>query len=120
MSGDAEAPPPAQPQVVYIVQSAMREERTRSLKEDYATKAATVLGSLHLLCGLITLIASIVGIDENGGRGRGLESGLVFSAFFLLSGGLTIAGARSGNRCPPILDSKGGILLICVRARVKN
>jgi hypothetical protein len=57
MEGDTEAaceaPPPAQPQVIVIVQSA------GSLKDDYATKA-TIPGSLQLLCGLATLVMAII------------------------------------------------------------
>jgi hypothetical protein len=92
MEGDAEAPPAAQPQVIYIVQPAVQK---RSLKEDYATKAATVLGSLHLLCGLITLAASIVGILH----GNISPTVIWVSIFFFVSGGLTIGGGCSGSRC---------------------
>jgi hypothetical protein len=96
MEGDTEAPPPA---------------ALRSLKEDYATKAATVLGSLHLLCGLITLAASIIGNiygnwwnSKTGGAfswEQDINSkmlGIWCSVFFFISGGLAIGGARSGNR----------------------
>jgi hypothetical protein len=78
MEGDPEAPPPA--------------VQKRILKEDYSTKAATVLGSLHLLCGLITLTASI----EQDRNSKML--GIWCSVFFLISGGLATGGARSGTR----------------------
>jgi hypothetical protein len=96
MKGDVETPPPAQPQVVYVVQPAGQPvAQKRSLKEDYATKAATVLGSLHLLFGWITFTTSIYGIVY----GNMLSMGMLPSVFFIISGGLAIGGAQAGSRC---------------------
>ena len=65
----------------------------------YATKAATVLGSLHVLGGLVTLAASIVTFMV--GRNTQVATmaiGVCASAFFFLTGGLAVGGARLGNR----------------------
>jgi hypothetical protein len=91
-----EAPPPAEPQVIHIAQPAGQK---MNLKEDYATKAATILGSLHLLCGLLTLVFILVyGLYEDKLVAILMFVGPEILCFFI-SGGLAIGGARSGTRC---------------------
>merc|ERR1712062_412539 len=63
----------------------------------YIVQAATVLGIIHIVFGLISLgieITNLV-VDGNGN----VATGIWTSVFFFISGGLAIGGARSGNKC---------------------
>ena len=85
-------PAAPQPQVIYIVQSTPRQ----SIRESYAARTAAVLGGLLVLGGLAVLIADIVGIVHGSAP---IATGIWTSVFFIVSGGLAIGGARSGNKC---------------------
>jgi len=85
-------PAAPQPQVIYIVQSTPRQ----SVRESYAARTAAVLGGLLVLGGLAVLIADIVGIVHGSAP---IATGIWTSVFFIVSGGLAIGGARSGNKC---------------------
>ena len=50
---EGEAPP--QPQVIYIVQAPKQKV---DIKENYAVRAATILGILHILCGVTAFTGS--------------------------------------------------------------
>merc|ERR1712076_202148 len=86
--------PSAPHQVIYIVQAAKEKV---NIKDAYNVKAATVLGIIHTIFGLISLgieITNLV-VDGNGN----VATGIWTSVFFFISGGLAIGGARSGNKC---------------------
>jgi hypothetical protein len=83
----------ARPQVIYILQSKAPKS---SIKETYATNIAAVLGCLHLLCGVVALASDIVGIFAGNVP---VATGIWSAVFFLVTGSLAIAGARSGSRC---------------------
>merc|ERR1712228_519203 len=86
--------PSAPHQVIYIVQAAKEKV---NIKDAYNVKVATVLGIIHIIFGLISLgieITNLV-VDGNGN----VATGIWTSVFFFISGGLTIGGARSGNKC---------------------
>merc|ERR1712076_29078 len=86
--------PSAPHQVIYIVQAAKEKV---NIKDAYNVKAATVLGIIHIIFGLISLgieITNLV-VDGNGN----VATGIWTSVFFFISGGLAIGGARSGNKC---------------------
>merc|ERR1711863_205481 len=86
--------PSAPHQVIYIVQAAKEKV---NIKDTYNVKAATVLGIIHIIFGLISLgieITNLV-VDGNGN----VATGIWTSVFFFISGGLAIGGARSGNKC---------------------
>merc|ERR1712062_743416 len=86
--------PSAPHQVIYIVQAAKEKV---NIKDAYNVKAATVLGIIHIIFGLISLgieITNLV-VDGNGN----VATGIWTSVFFFISGGLAIRGARSGNKC---------------------
>merc|ERR1712038_1370309 len=86
--------PSAAHQVIYIVQAAKEKV---NIKDAYNVKAATVLGIIHIIFGLISLgieITNLV-VDGNGN----VATGIWTSVFFFISGGLAIGGARSGNKC---------------------
>ena len=104
-----------EPQVIYLVESRPR----RSIREIYAARSATWLGCLHILCGLVILTAAIVGLVHEAPPDA---TGVWTSVIFLTSGGLTIGGARSANKClvvatlvmAVISAISAGILLIIV------
>merc|ERR1712226_564888 len=85
--------PSAPHQVIYIVQAAKEKV---NIKDAYNVKAATVLGIIHIIFGLISLgfeISNLV-VDN-----LSVATGIWTSVFFFISGGLAIGGARSGNKC---------------------
>jgi len=84
--------PTAPQQVIYIIQ--MPKEKVANLKGSYLVKAATTLGGVHIVCGIAVLIASITGLVFHA-----FSIGILASVFFITTGGLTIGGARSGNKC---------------------
>ena len=84
----------AAPQVIYIVQAP--KERL-DLRDVYNVKAATVLGVVHIICGIIALSSDIVVMVDD--SNISLAAGIWTSVFFFISGGLAIGGARSGNKC---------------------
>jgi len=84
----------AAPQVIYIVQAP--KERL-DLRDVYNVKAATVLGVVHIICGIIALSSDIVVMVDD--SNFSLAAGIWTSVFFFISGGLAIGGACSGNKC---------------------
>merc|ERR1712218_575800 len=85
--------PSAPHQVIYIVQAAKEKV---NIKDAYNVKAATVLGIIHIIFGLISLgieITNVVVYFDS------VATGIWTSVFFFISGGLAIGGARSGNKC---------------------
>merc|ERR1712211_140694 len=62
----------------------------------YNIKAATALGVIHIICGLIALGSDIVGMVNTQ---FAFATGVWTAVFFFVSGGLAIGGARSGNKC---------------------
>jgi hypothetical protein len=85
--------PPTSHQVIYIIQAPKEKV---NLKDAYNIKAATALGVVHIICGLIALGAYIAGIADSY---MSFATGILPSVFFFVSGGLAIGGARSGNKC---------------------
>lgn len=85
--------PAAPHQVIYIIQAPKEKV---DIKDAYNIKAATALGVIHIICGLIALGSDIAGI-VNGHNA--FTTGIWTSVFFFISGGLAIGGARSRNKC---------------------
>ena len=80
-------------QVIYIIQA---PKDKMNIKDVYNIKAATALGVIHIICGLIALASDIAGmVNEQ----FAFATGIWTSVFFFVSGGLAIGGARSGNKC---------------------
>ena len=71
-------------------------EKRQGVKESYNARAAIILGSIHIVCGVIAMVADIVGIVYGN---IPFSTGIWTSVFFIVSGSLAIAGARSGNKC---------------------
>merc|ERR1712241_1489890 len=67
-----------------------------NIKDAYNIKAATALGVIHIICGLIALGSDIAGM-VNGNMS--FATGIWTSVFFFISGGLAIGGAQSGKKC---------------------
>jgi len=87
--------PSAPHQVIYIIQAPKEKV---NIKDAYNIKAATALGVIHIICGLIALGSDIAGM-VNGKMSLVTGTGVWTSVFFFISGGLAIGGARSGNKC---------------------
>merc|ERR1712038_1691035 len=87
--------PSAPHQVIYIIQAPKEKV---NIKDVYNIKAATALGVIHIICGLIALGSDIAGM-VNGKMSLVTGTGVWTSVFFFISGGLAIGGARSGNKC---------------------
>merc|ERR1712076_273945 len=85
--------PSAPHQVIYIVQAAKEKV---NIKDTYNVKAATVLGIIHIIFGLISLGIEITNLVVDN---LSVATGIWTSVFFFFSGGLAIGGARSGNKC---------------------
>ena len=116
---------PSTNQVIIIVEGAKEQVK---FKKAYNVKAATALGIVHVMCGFISFGASIAVIIEHiGGAYEGGSKytipgdfGIFASLLFLLSGVLTISGARFGRKCLVVASMvtdiisaiAGGILLI--------
>merc|ERR1711874_413764 len=101
--------PSAPHQVIYIVQAAKEKV---NIKDAYNVKAATVLGIIHIVFGLISLVIEITNLVVDN---LSVATGIWTSVFFFISGGLAIGGARSGNKClvvAIISAVSAGILLI--------
>jgi len=81
-------------QVIYIIEAPKEKV---NIKDAYNIKATTVLGVIHIICGLITLGADL-GHMFNTPMSGGIL-GYLTPVFFFISGGLAIGGARSGNKC---------------------
>merc|ERR1712018_1090783 len=80
-------------QVIYIIQAPKDKV---NIKDVYNIKAATALGVIHIICGLIALCSDIAGmVNEQ----FAFATGIWTSVFFFVSGELAIGGARSGNKC---------------------
>ena len=94
-------PSPPQ-QVAYVVQAPTNvRDDNEAIKENYSVKAATVLGVVHIICGIIAFSCEIdVLVWATGRLPPGtLGTGIWSSVFFFISGGLAIGGAQSGNKC---------------------
>jgi len=85
--------PAAPHQVIYIIQAPKEKV---DIKDAYNIKAATALGVIHIICGLIALGSDIAGMVDGH---NAFATGIWTSVFFFISGGLAIGGARSGNKC---------------------
>ena len=69
----------------------------KSTQESFKSKAAKVLGILHIICGLIPIGSSFVLIFKR--KFTILESGIWSSVFFFISGSLSINSATHTNLC---------------------
>ena len=83
-------------QVIYIVEA---PNEKANIKDAYKTKAATVLGILHIICGVIGLAAESAYLDSSIMWITSFGQGIWIFFLFFISGGLAIGGARSGNKC---------------------
>ena len=81
-------------QAIHVVEA---PNEKANLKDGCYTKAATVLGVLHIICGVISLGAESAFLDSNFSINIG--TGIWTSVFFFISGALSIGGAQSGNKC---------------------
>ena len=67
-----------------------------SIREAYNSTAATVLGVIHILCGIIAFGADVATLVNKQSIGI---IGICTSVPFFVSGIIAICGARSGSKC---------------------
>jgi len=85
------------PRVVYVNVNTMDEKPgMQTFSEAYSAKVAAVVGIVHIVCGLTALTANTIGIMC--GANIPLAAGIWSSVFFIASGSLAIAGARSTTK----------------------
>jgi hypothetical protein len=84
------------PRVVYVNVNTMTEKPGMTFSEAYSAKVAAVLGIVHIICGLTAMAANTIGIMC--GANIPLAAGIWSSVFFIASGCLAIAGARSTTK----------------------
>jgi len=74
----------------------------KSIKKSYKSKAATVIGILHIVCGVLAFSANVgLFFTEPSVRFHiGIfATGIWSSIFFLISGGLSICSGRNSTGC---------------------
>ena len=86
----------AQPIVIVVEKSS----RKVSLEKSYKSRAATIIGATHILCGLVVCVSNIallvvVSRSHVGLLGTGIWS----SVFFIISGSLSICSGKNTNFC---------------------
>ena len=87
-------------QVAYVVQAPTNvRDDNDAIKESYSVKAATVLGVVHIICGIIAFSCEIDLLVWATFLPGTLGTGIWTSVFFFISGGLAIGGAQSGKKC---------------------
>merc|ERR1711910_267110 len=74
----------------------MEEKPGMTFSQAYSAKVAAVVGIVHIICGLTALAANTIGIMC--GANIPLAAGIWSSVFFIASGCLAIAGARSTTK----------------------
>jgi len=84
------------PRVVYVNVNTMNEKPGMTFSEAYSAKVAAVVGIVHIICGLTALAGNTIGIMF--GANIPLAAGIWSSVFFIASGSLAIAGARSTTK----------------------
>ena len=78
------------------------EDARASPMARYPTRAAIILGCIHLLCGCLGLVKDITGLALGDRRALGIWTWIWTSGFFIVSGSFAIAGAHTGWRFTPI------------------
>ena len=84
-------------QVIHIVEA---PNEKANIKDAYNAKAATVLGVLHIICGVISLGAESAFLDSDYSKAIDMRigTGIWTAVFFFISGALSIGGAQSGKK----------------------
>jgi len=87
---------PVQPIYIVVQKSSNKE----SLEKSYKSGAATIIGIVHIICGLVAFGANIALILSNHAFHMGVfGTGIWSSVFFFISGGLSIGSGKNTNTC---------------------
>lgn len=87
---------PVQPIYIVVQKSSNKE----SLKKSYKSGAATIIGIIHIVCGLVAFGANISLLLTNYSFHFGVfATGIWSSVFFFISGGLSIGSGKNPNTC---------------------
>merc|ERR1711874_255120 len=76
-------------QAIHVVEA---PNEKANLKDGCYTKAATVLGVLHIICGVISLGAESAFLDSDFSIRFRIGTGIWTAVFFFISGALSIGG----------------------------
>lgn len=87
---------PVQPIYIVVQKSSNKE----SLKKSYKSGAATIIGIIHIVCGLVAFGANITLLILLNNFNLGVfGTGIWSSVFFFISGGLSIGSGKTPNTC---------------------
>jgi len=82
-----------QPIVIVVEKSSTKV----SLEKSYNPRAATIIGAIHILCGIAACLSSIAVLLFSSRFQFG--TGKVTSVFFIISGSLSICSGKNTNSC---------------------
>jgi hypothetical protein len=85
-------------QPIYIV--VQKSSNKESLKKSYKSGAATIIGIIHIVCGLVAFGANIsLLLTNNSFHLEVFATGIWSSVFFFISEGLSIGSGKNPNTC---------------------
>ena len=71
-----------------------------SLEKSYKSRAATIIGTIHILCGIAACFSNIaLLLFSSRSHVGGLGTGIWSSVFFIISGSLSICSGKNTNSC---------------------
>merc|ERR1711981_61356 len=83
--------------IVIVVE---KTSNKKSIKKSYKSKAAIVIGIIHIICGVVAFFANVGLFFTQASFGfGGIATGIWSSVFFFISGGLSIGSGRNTNSC---------------------
>jgi len=85
-----------QPTIIVVEKSSTKV----SLEKSYNTRAATIIGAMHILCGITACFSDITHLLVSSSvYARLFGTGIWSSIFFIISGSLSICSGKNTNSC---------------------